>query len=129
MGPAFGGGTGATTVTVSPRPSIPLSSNGWMPYASRYCCGEKQGPPWQDKGVPDGAATVGAAPVTTVVATVAPARVAALGWCEPPPHPTTKTPIMRAAKATTYARGKRINHFVSRLPRLRFPADVLRRGP
>ena len=62
VGPAFGGGTGATTVTVSPRPSIPLSSNGWMPYATRYCCGEKQGPSWQYKGAPDGAATVDAAP-------------------------------------------------------------------
>ena len=59
VGPAFGGGTGATTVTVSPRPSIPLSNNGWMPYATRYCCGEKQGPAWQYKGAPD-LATVGA---------------------------------------------------------------------
>ena len=29
----------ATSVTVSPRPSIPRSSNGWMPYATRNCCG------------------------------------------------------------------------------------------
>ena len=28
-------GAGARIVTVSPRPSIPLSSRGWMPYAIR----------------------------------------------------------------------------------------------
>gem|GEM_PF-5414693 len=32
---ALGGGAGSRTVTVSPRPSIPLSSKGWMPYATR----------------------------------------------------------------------------------------------
>ena len=115
VGPAFGGGTGATTVTVSPRPSIPLSSNGWMPYATRYCCGEKQGPSWQYKGAPDGAATVDAAPVATVAATVAPAPAAAVRWCELPPHPTTKTPVVRAATATRRARGKRVNRFGSSL--------------
>ena len=30
---------GARIVTVSPRPSIPLSSKGWMPYATRNWCG------------------------------------------------------------------------------------------
>ena len=36
---APGGGATATTVTVSPRPSIPLSSKGWMPYSTRNRAG------------------------------------------------------------------------------------------
>ena len=32
-------GATATTVTVSPRPSIPLSSKGWMPYSTRNRAG------------------------------------------------------------------------------------------
>jgi hypothetical protein len=35
----WGSEGGARTVTVSPRPSIPLSSKGWMPYATRNWCG------------------------------------------------------------------------------------------
>ena len=32
---ALVGAAGTRSVTVSPRPSIPLSSKGWMPYAAR----------------------------------------------------------------------------------------------
>jgi hypothetical protein len=30
---------GSRTVTVSPRPSVPLLSRGWMPYATWNTCG------------------------------------------------------------------------------------------
>ena len=85
-GDVLGDGTGETTVTVSPRPSIPRSSKGWTPYATRYWCRPRQGarPPPGAGGTPGRAGrqllTVpdGARPVGTVVATVAagPAAVA-----------------------------------------------------
>jgi len=91
---APGGGATARTVTVLPRPSIPLSSKGWMSYSTRNRAGALQetGASRQSETTPAGVAVSAAVAVPRAVAP------------ELPVHPATETTLSSSAVVSRRAR-------------------------